>query len=151
MNKKQLRNLVERVLTALDLYTPSAVELVLGTIAQESAGGEYIRQVGGGSALGICQMEPATFRDIVEHYLRYHPDLAKKVMSVTGVNALRSEYSEYNHALSIAMCRVHYLRVKETIPTDLSGWAGYWKEHYNTRSGKGTPEEFICNYKRLVL
>lgn len=151
MNKKQLRNLVERVLIALDLYTSSAAELVLGTIAQESQGGEYIRQIGGGPALGICQMEPATFRDIVDSCLRNKPELAKQVMSVAGVNALRSEYLEYNAALAIAMCRVHYLRVKEPIPGDLSSWAQYWKEHYNTRYGKGTTEEFISNYKKLVL
>lgn len=151
MNKKQIRDLVERVLIGLDLHRPEAVELILGTIAQESHNGEYIRQLGNGPALGICQMEPATFRDIVNTYLGCRPDLAKRIISVTGVNALRSEYLEYNLALSIAMCRVHYLRVKEAIPQDLIGWARYWKKYYNTASGRGTEVEFVKNFNKFVL
>lgn len=151
MDKKQIRGLVERVLTGLDLYRPEAAELILGTIAQESHNGEYIRQLNGGPALGICQMEPATFRDIVDCYLKYKPELARSIMSVSGANALRSEYLEYNLALSVAMCRVHYLRIKEAIPAELAGWAHYWKLYYNSPAGKGTEEEFIANFKRLVL
>lgn len=151
MNKKQLRDLIKRVLVALDLHSESAENLLIGTAAQESALGEYIRQLGNGPALGIFQMEPATFKDIVQNYLQYKPELAKLIMSVSGVNALRSEYLEYNLALSIAMCRVHYLRVSVTIPDNLTGWAKYWKEYYNTRLGKGTEDEFIRNFKKHVL
>jgi len=45
------------------------------------------------------------------------------------------------------MCRVKYFQVKEALPTDLAGWAGYWKTYYNTRLGKGTEEGFIRDYK----
>ena len=135
MDKKQLRNLIKRVLIALDLHSESAENLLMGTAAQESGLGEYIRQIGNGPALGIFQMEPNTFRDIVQNYLQYKPELAKLVMSVSGVNALRSEYLEYNLALAICMCRVHYLRVSENMPENLVGWAKYWKEYYNTRLG----------------
>ena len=151
MDKKQLRDLIKRVLVALDLHSESAENLLMGTAAQESGLGEYIRQIGNGPALGIFQMEPNTFRDIVQNYLQYKPELAKLVMSVSGVNALRSEYLEYNLALSICMCRVHYLRVSEKMPDNLTGWAKYWKEHYNTRLGKGTEAEFIRNFKNYVL
>ena len=96
-------------------------------------------------------MEPNTFKDIVQNYLQYKPELAKKVMAISGANAFRSEYLEYNLALSICMCRVHYLRVPVRIPDDLTGWAKYWKEHYNTRIGKGTEKEFVRNFKKLVL
>ena len=96
-------------------------------------------------------MEPATFKDIVQNCLQYKPELAKLVMSVSGVNALRSEYLEYNLALSICMCRIHYLRVSEKMPDNLTGWAKYWKEYYNTRLGKGIEEEFIRNFKKYVL
>lgn len=151
MDKRQLRDLIKRVLVTLDLHSESAENLLMGTAAQESGLGEYIRQIGGGPALGIFQMEPATFKDIVQNYLQYKPDLAKQIMAVSGVNALRSEYLEYNLALSICMCRVHYLRVSEKMPENLVGWAKYWKEYYNTRLGKGTEEEFIRNFKKHVL
>ncbi len=151
MDKKQLRDLIKRVLVDLDLHSESAENLLMGTAAQESGLGEYIRQLGGGPALGIFQMEPNTFNDIVQNYLQYKPEMAKKVMAISGVNAFRSEYLEYNLALSICMCRVHYLRVPARISDDLTGWAKYWKEHYNTRIGKGTEKEFVRNFKKLVL
>lgn len=151
MDKRQLRDLIHRVLIDLDLHSEAAENLLMGTAAQESGLGEYIRQIGNGPALGIFQMEPVTFRDIVQNYLQYKPDLAKLVMSVSGVNALRSEYLEYNLSLSICMCRVHYLRVSEPMPGNLVGWAKYWKEYYNTRLGKGSEEEFIHNFKKHVL
>ena len=151
MDKKQPRDLIHRVLIDLDLYSEAAENLLMGTAAQESGLGEYIRQLGNGPALGIFQMEPATFKDIVQNCLQYKPELAKLVMSVSGVNALRSEYLEYNLALSICMCRIHYLRVSEKMPDNLTGWAKYWKEYYNTRLGKGIEEEFIRNFKKYVL
>ncbi|MFR5683794.1 MAG: hypothetical protein ACLUD1_07050 [Clostridia bacterium] len=151
MDKEQLRDLIHRVLVALDLHSEVAENLLMGTAAQESELGEYIRQLGSGTALGIFQMEPNTFKDIVYNYLQYKPDLAKKIIYVSGINALRSEYLEYNFALSICMCRVHYLRVSEPIPANLLGWAKYWKEYYNTRLGKGTEGEFMQNFKKLVL
>lgn len=151
MDKKQLRDLIKRVLIALDLHSEAAENLLMGTAAQESGLGEYIRQLDKGVALGIFQMEPATFKDIVQNYLKYKPELGKLIISVSGVNSLRSEYLEYNLALAICMCRVHYLRVSGPIPENLVGWAKYWKEYYNTRMGKGTEEEYIRNFKRLVL
>ena len=150
IEKKQLKKLVNEVLLKMELHSDEAVELILGTIAQESAGGTYIRQITG-PALGICQMEPTTFKDIMNNYIKYKPELGRVVMFASGVSALKSEILEYNLAFSIAMCRVHYLRVSEALPNDLEGYAKYWKEHYNTRLGKGTVEEFIANYNRYVI
>ena len=73
------------------------------------------------------------------------------VLIVSGVINLKSEYLEYNLALAISMARMHYARVREKIPSDLTGWAGYWKRFYNTPQGKGTEEEFVYNYKQYVL
>ena len=56
-------------------------------------------------------------------------------------------------AYACAMARIHYLRKPEPLPAhdDIEGLARYWKEHYNTFLGKGTVEEFVHNYRRLVL
>lgn len=151
MNKDQLKNLIERVLKQLDLYNEDAVNLLLGTAAQESHLGEYIRQLGNGPALGIFQMEPATFRDIMVNYLKYKPDLGQKIIALAGTNGLKSEYLEFNLVVAIAFARLHYLRVSEKIPNTIDGYARYWKVYYNTCKGKGTEQEFIENYKRFVL
>jgi len=33
--------------------------------------------------------------------------------------------------------------IKESIPRDLEGQAKYWKDHWNTKAGKGKPKDFI--------
>ena len=55
----------------------------------------------------------------------------------------------YNLRYATAMARIHYLRVKESLPNtnDVAGLAKYWKLYYNTPLGRGTEEEFIKNYK----
>ncbi|SMF86500.1 hypothetical protein SAMN05428998_1881, partial [Tistlia consotensis USBA 355] len=59
----------------------AAVELLLGTAAQES-GFRYLAQLGGGPALGPYQSEPATRADVHDSYLRYRPDLERRVASL---------------------------------------------------------------------
>ena len=149
-----MRKLVEETLRLLDpeiKYSEEAVELILGTFAQESAYGKYRRQLGNGPALGIGQMEPATFKDIVKNFLRYHPDIAEKVKRICHVNELNPIDLINNDRLAVCMTRVHYRRQKGAIPNDLPGWAKYWKVTYNTILGKGTEQEFISNYHKFVM
>ena len=51
------------------------------------------------------------------------------------------------------MCRVHYLRVRESLPqsSDINALAQYWKVHYNTIHGKGTVQKAIDAYAKYVL
>jgi len=152
MNTTQLYNLIVATLRELDLYSIDAARLVQGTIAQESQGGEYIRQIGTGPALGIAQMEPATFNDITDNYLRYNPALKLRVQQVCNLAAWNAAALEYNIKFAIAMCRVHYLRVKAPLPanTNPDAVAAYWKKYYNTVLGKGTVEEFKSKYTKLI-
>ena len=146
----QLKKAIEEVLDYLNLNSLSAVNLLLGTAAQESRLGEYIEQVKG-PALGIFQMEAATELDIWNNYLKYQPELLEKMNKISKRNCLLKDL-KYNLAYQIAMCRIHYLRVKEKLPAhdDIKGLARYWKKYYNTRLGKGTENEFIENYFWLV-
>jgi len=150
LNVKQLREYVVRpVLRELDAYSEHAEMLLLGTAAQESSF-ELIHQVGGGPAMGLWQMEPATHSDIVNKYLKYRPELAAKVFRASGCAGLDCNNLIKNLSYACAMARVHYLRVKEPLPVDLEGQAAYYKQHYNTPGGKGTAKQYIQNFKRLV-
>ena len=151
IEKTQLRNLVKKVITDMDYYSPEAEELILGTIAQESAGGKYLKQLGSGVAQGICQMEKATHDDIVENFLEYKRIIREDIIKASGVPYLDFKFLESNLAYSIAMCRAHYLRFPEAIPKTLEGQAAVWKRCYNTYLGAGTEEEYIRNYKKYVL
>lgn len=145
-----MRTLVEKTLTDFGYYTHDSANLILGTIAQESAYGKYRKQING-PALGICQMEPETFNDICKNYLKYHQDIIERIKSVCHVNVLSAPDMISNDQLAICMCRVHYLRQKGAIPTTIEGYAKYWKQWYNTPLGKGTEIEFVRNYHLYVM
>lgn len=156
IDAQQLRlEIVRPTLKHLGLYSPSAEELLLGTAAQESHLGTYLRQLGGGPALGIYQMEPATHDDIWEHYLRYKPAMADELRKIAGVTegkTPRAELMVGNLYYATAMARVFYLRKPQLIPPadQVADLGDYWKTHYNTYLGRGQVGEFIENYKRFV-
>lgn len=149
MNSKQLREfIVKPVLTHLGAYSLEAENLIVGTACQESFCGEYISQLNNGPALGIYQMELATAKDICENFLRYKPQLDEKVMDYYIPELTMSDNLRGNLFFATAMCRVHYLRQKGTIPSTLEGQALYYKDHYNTYLGKASVEDYIRNYKK---
>lgn len=146
-----MRQLVEYTLKQIGKYSQDSANLILGTIAQESSFGKYRRQLGNGPALGICQIEPFTFDDCVNNYLRFRPELYRLILSVCGIDEYNSAYLEFNDKLSICIARVKYMRNSEQIPSTVEGYAYYWKRWYNSEQGKGKTEEFIENYNRYIL
>jgi len=156
INKDQLRELIVETLKEIDLYSESAVELLMGTAAVESNLGTYIKQVKG-PALGIFQMEPATHDDIWLNYLHYKPILFSKDHKIKRFRnkKLYDHFSEtlyYNLKYAIIMARIHYLRVPDALPKDgdIEGLAKYWKDHFNTFLGKGKQTDFIDKYNKYV-
>ena len=155
LDVRQLLELVIRpTLAAIGLNGTAAQQLVLGTAAVES-GLTYIRQLGKGPALGLWQMEPATYNSLWKDLLAL-PNRA-------GLRHAILELGPYvNHpaparlisdlALGAAMCRVRYLWDPHPLPAedDLDGLAATWKRAYNTRLGAGTPEHFKRAWQRLI-
>jgi len=150
--KHLLTEVIVPTLKYLELDTPAARRLLLGTAAQESHMGRWLKQIKG-PALGIYQMEPATHDDIWNHYLKHRPRLATKVEKLLCPGFNRHEQLKWNLAYATAMARVHYFRVPYALPGhhDIAGLATYWKNFYNSALGKGTVEEFEHNYGRFVL
>jgi len=150
---KDLREVVIRpTLKKLNLWSEAAENLLLGTAAQESQMGRYLRQING-PALGPYQCEPATLEDVWENYLVYHGDLAGEVMKMMAAHYSRTQQLAWNLKYATAIARIHYLRVPSALPPadDIPALAEYWKMHYNTQAGKGTVEEFIKSYTAMVL
>jgi len=137
---------IEPTLEDLGMLSTSAVELVLGTALQESHL-TYIKQLGEGPALGVCQMEPNTHDDIWKNFLTYRNVLSDAVLDIGGPEP---QELIWNLKYSVAMCRVHYRRVRSPLPQagDVEGQAQYWKTYYNTELGKGTTQEYIDNWSR---
>lgn len=150
INKKQLSDLIKRVLSSARVYSPAALELLVMTAAQESHGGEYLKQLGSGPALGIFQMEPNSHNDIWVNYLGYRENVGELILDVAGMgHGPDVKALEYNLAYATLMARMQYRRQREPLPasTDIPGLAEYWKRHYNTYLGAGTVEEAIHNYE----
>jgi len=145
-----LQHIIRPVLQSLNLYSIAAERLVLGTACQESECGRWVRQIGG-PALGIYQMEPATYDDLWTNFLAYQPTLGPKVKKyAAGLVLSNADELVGNLYLATAMCRVHYYRVKEPLPDDLPGQAAYWKQYYNTPSGAGTEAQYRSSWNRFV-
>lgn len=156
INKDQLRELIIETLKEVDLHSDSAVELLMGTAAVESNLGEYIKQVNG-PALGIFQMEPETYFDIWENYLKFKPMTFSKNYNIEHLQGKQlykhgADTMRYNLKYAIIMTRLHYLRRPEPLPkaNDIEGLAYYWKSYFNTRLGKGKQTDFIDKYIKYV-
>jgi hypothetical protein len=144
---------IRPALNFLDLYSEAAENLLLGTAAIESEMGYYLHQING-TALGICQMEPNTYRDIWHFYLKPKSKLvlAHNILTYFSTTTIPpAEKMIYDLRYAFVMCRLHYLRVSEPLPEahDIQKIAEYWKKHYNTKLGKGTTDKFIVNYNKF--
>jgi hypothetical protein len=149
-DKDQFRELITDVLKEADLFSDSAVELLMLTAAVESNLGTYIKQVKG-PALGVFQMEPNTHDDIWQNYLLYKRELKEFVLDYADdAWGARPPTLKYNLAYSILMTRVHYLRVPEALPkaTSPEDLALYWKKYYNTHLGKGDVLDAMRKYRK---
>ncbi|MBC8432102.1 MAG: hypothetical protein H8D96_09290 [Desulfobacterales bacterium] len=152
LDKNQLKDLIEKVLNLLGMHSDAAVNLLLGTAAQESHLGTYIKQIGSGPALGVFQMEPDTEKDIWNNYIYFRPEIENLVAEIAHVAEPNSLHLHGNLVYQIVMARIHYRRKSNPFPSanDELGLAAYWKNHYNTPKGKGTVEEFVHNYRKYV-
>jgi len=144
-----LDEVVIPTLKELDMYSEEACLLVVGTAIQESRL-HYLKQIPSGIAKGVCQMEEATHDDIWDNFLAYKPEIKAKLMGLANPTMDLVDQLKGNLYYSVAMCRIHYYRVSEALPSDLKGMAKYWKKYYNTPLGAGTEEEFIHNYEECV-
>lgn len=131
----------------------SAVELLLGTAAQES-NFEHLVQMGDGPAVSLYQIEPNTFLDLNANYLSAasRRGLADRLHALKALVPADREQLIGNLMFATAVARLIYWRSPVTLatPGDVAGHARVWKKVYNTPLGKGRESEFISNYQRLV-
>lgn len=151
LSATDLRDCVIRpALTAIDLYSPGAEALLLGTALAES-GLQALKQVNG-PALGLFQMEPATHDDIHDNFLAFRAPLRERVLSLLAAQPGRHSQLASNLMYAAAMCRLQYRRARPPLPQpdDPDAMAAYWKAHYNTPQGAGAPSRFAALYRETV-
>jgi hypothetical protein len=149
----QLRELVIRpTLQDLGLWSPVAENLVLGTGIIESRL-KYLKQLGAGPALGVFQMEPFTHNDIWRTTLWGTPLGTRVGNLIRPFNGIAPDPTNmvWNLRYAAAMCRAHYRRIREELPSNNAiELARYWKRYYNTPLGAGSVEKAISAFAIAV-
>lgn len=163
MNPRHFRRFViEPVLQDLGLCTPAAVALMLGTALHESAGLAALTEIEPGPlklgpGIGVYQIEHPTHEDLFASFLHRpkYQALGDKVEAYLGRAPSPDEQLATNLAYATAVARCLYYRATEPLPafehrtvTDLGELGGYWKRHYNTELGAGTPDQWVASFAR---
>ena len=99
----QLRYLViGPTLAYLGLSDPAATNLLLGTAAQES-GFRFLAQYPTGPARGIYQIEPATHHDLLDNFVKFHPDLVARLSELVFAACDRDQQLTVNLSYATAI------------------------------------------------
>lgn len=157
---KQLRAFIEDTLNifgqkanSTSFDSDSAVELLMLTAAQETHCGRYLKQVYG-PALGIFQMEPNTYEDIWQNFICYRQNILQAMNECWGASALDWRMRMRGDLIyQTVMSRIFYMRIPAALPdkSQPMAMAHYWKKYYNTKYGKGTPDEAYHNYNKYAF
>jgi hypothetical protein len=155
MNAAHLRDMVVRpTLQHLGTWSLVDEQLVMGTAAHESDGFRYLKQAGGGPALGLWQMEPATYDDLHANYLAYKRDRAVKLQGLVADWPVGAAALPTNLAYGAALCHLQYLRYRKgyvlPMPGDVQAIAAVWKQVWNTHRGKGTVGKFVDDWRLWI-
>ena len=140
INRLQLEKyIIEPTLQDIDMYSENAMYLLIITMAIESRLGTFVKQIGGGPAVGPYQMEIATYNDNWENNLRFRDGLRKNLLLATG-HAVppEAENMVWDWKLATAMARIHYSRFKEPIPEmhDFDSLVEYYYKYWGPNRKK---------------
>lgn len=143
-------NVIVPSLNSIGKYSEQAAQLMLAIAIHES-NLIYDKQIGGGPALGLMQIEPATHDDIWNNVISINSDLESKVNALLGSSTKLSAL-QHNDIYGVAMARIFFTRFSEPLPAlgDVQGMAEYWKKYYNTPGGAGTIEKFMNDWYRIT-
>ena len=153
---QEIKEIVEHSLYKLDCYSDDVLALVVRTGMAES-GYRALKGYGKNNpAIGFWQIEPATMYDMMRNYLKYRKKYKDALiglgMELKGDDIEMSVMS--NMAVQAALCRLHYRRDSNPIPSwdDLEAQGLYWKRVYNTPKGRGTVKHFVrANLKDDII
>ena len=156
MTTDEARTLITGVLTTLGYNQPNLVNLLLGTMAQESAMGRYETQLGGGPARGIFECENATFQDVFNNFLSYHSALKALVQSyapTTPVGTADDLIGDHEYATAMAACSYirHSVPHPNVDPEDINTMYLLYKTYYNSSGGAATQTEFTNNWNNYAI
>lgn len=152
LNLSQFKaRIVLPVVQAMGQGGDAALNLLTGTALVES-GLSYLAQLQG-PALGLWQMEPATHDDCWANWLRYQPDMARRILMLCGLTGSPdAEATVWNLRYACAMARVKYLRAPSALPAanDAAALSAYHKQNYNTALGAANTAHNVGLFQQAI-
>ncbi len=130
----------------------AAEQLMLGTAIAESAL-KALAQWGGGPALSFFQIEPTTFHDIYDRYLRARARFLIAIQDLRVPALTPLEQLAGNPFFACGIARMKFWMAPEPLPEadDIDALGRYWKSIYNTAGGAGTASHWTYLYRKHVL
>ncbi len=149
----QLRKFViEPTLKSVQLWSQSSEILITGTGMIESRF-EYVRQIGGGPAVSLFEIEPATYDDLALR-VQYKPELYARVCITLRMNSLPkdSDFLMGNLTAAVIFARLKYYLHPDKLPKadDWVGMANYYKKIYNTSEGDANIKTSSDIFKSII-
>lgn len=143
---------IQDTLDYLGEFSPAAVNLLLGTAAQESRLGA---QMQAGQLLGLYHISPTIHRHIWDKYLIDYPETASRVRGLAGQHSfLRNPNNELignlKYATAIAWMCYRRREIELPDPEDSRGLAMCWYRHYPDHGEQRDPQMFIISYFQLI-
>lgn len=127
-------------LLAWGLHSDAAANLLAMICAHESLGGKFRRQIGGGPARSIYQIEKIAHDDVWDRSRSMHRNAAR-----VGIKRDWSQIEDDKYATFVAR---HIIMLDpKPIPTKPEEMARWCKERWN-KGGKATPEKYLNDYMR---
>ena len=150
LHRGQFREFVAEVLAEMarlmdepKINSRSAVNLLLGTAAQESQFGHCLVEYNGGPGRGPFQItHKPTFYFLCQKYGDLIPYIAGALF----------EQCKWDLKLSIITARLWYWEDPDPLPAadDIMALGIYWNDKYNRNPNAGTPEQFVKAYETYV-
>ena len=117
--------------------------------AHESGFGKARRQVGGGPARGVFQMEKATHDDIWQNFINFNKNLKSGILEMGFGKTWPEVENNDTYSAIMSACMFARFQAKNPVPKDLEAMAKHCKRFYNTEAGKATAEKYLNDYKKI--
>ncbi|MBY0416452.1 MAG: hypothetical protein K2W88_00115 [Pararheinheimera sp.] len=144
----QLRDIARAVCNVIGFgANHNADVMLLKTCAAETNFGTFKDPTPDGAGRGVAQVDEGTFLWLRGKYGSHKlGELIRQAFDV-DIRRVNHDDLDYNPLLCCIFARLKYWTITEPIPTDEYEQAEYWKEHYNSAAGGGSPEHFVKQVK----
>ncbi|WP_418179783.1 hypothetical protein ACNSOO_04775 [Aliarcobacter lanthieri] len=119
----------------------TAVEMIIETAVAETGLGRIEDKTPQSAGMGLTQFDKLPFEDIKKRNLGLKDKIFKDLK--VDISIIEWEELKYNPFLGLLFARLFYRLKGDPIPKTIEERAAYWKLHYNTKLGKGTPEHYL--------